>query len=57
MWGKVFKGALIAATGAVLTYGTEALGNVDLGDATPVVTAGWSVLVNVIRKAINKVGN
>ena len=49
-WSKIFKGFLIAAVGAMLTYGTEALPSIDLGSFTPIVVAGWSVLVNVVRK-------
>jgi len=47
---KVWKGLLIAVTGAVLTYGSEAILNIDFGDMTPLAVAGWGVLANLVRK-------
>lgn len=49
-WKKISKGAAIALIGALLTYGTEELPNVDLGQWTPVVMATWSILVNAFQK-------
>ena len=49
---KILKGAGIAAVGAALTYLTEALPTVELGDWTPVVVGAWSIVVNVLRKLI-----
>ncbi len=49
---KVLVGAGIAMAGAGLTYLTETIPNVDFGTYTPYVTAVFSVLVNVLRKAL-----
>ncbi len=51
---KVGKGALIAGAGAVLTYLTSAITTLDFGEYTPLVVAGFSVLVNLLRKLIPK---
>src|SRR5512139_477537 len=53
MWTKVIKGALIAGLGAVLTYVTDALPNVNIPpEWVPIVTAGWAVIVNLLRKLV-----
>ena len=49
---KVLKGLAIAVVGAILTYGTNTLPNVELGMWTPMVMAGWSVVVNLVRKFV-----
>lgn len=49
-WVKVFKGALIVASGAGLTHLFEWASTTDLGTFTPVVVAFLSVLINAIRK-------
>ena len=51
---SIGKGALIAGTGAILTYLAENLSQVDFGDYTPVVVALLSVLVNTGRKLLSK---
>jgi hypothetical protein len=43
---KIGKGGIIAVLGAVLTYGSEVILNLDLGNKTAIVTAVWSILVN-----------
>lgn len=48
--GKIGKGLLIALAGAGLTYLTEQIPNVELGEWTPIVVAIWSVIVNAARK-------
>jgi len=53
MFAKIFKGALIAAAGAILTYGTDQIPNIHIRpDLLPIVTAGWAIVVNAIRHAI-----
>lgn len=47
---KVFVGAGMAATGALLTYFSEWASSTDFGVYTPAVVAGMSVLANVVRK-------
>ena len=47
---KIGVGAGIALGGALLTYFTTVVTNTDFGEWTPVVTAGWSVFVNIVRK-------
>lgn len=47
---KILIGALVAITGAFLTYITETIGQVELGDYTPIVVAVWSIIANIVRK-------
>jgi len=47
---KIGIGLGVAVSGAVLTYFTELIPSVDFGAWTPVVVAGFSVVVNVVRK-------
>ena len=49
-WMKVGKGFLIASAGAGLTYLGQFITGTDFGVITPMVVAGFSVLVNYIRK-------
>lgn len=49
---KVGKGALIAGSGAILTYLTSAITTIDFGSYTPMIVAGFSILVNFLRKYI-----
>lgn len=49
---KVATGALVAIGGALLTYLTQTVAQIDFGDYTPVAVAVSSVLVNVARKFI-----
>ena len=50
---KILKGALIALSGALLTYLAEIPEMVDFGDYQAIIVAVFSVLVNVGRKFIN----
>jgi len=47
---SVGRGLLIACGGAALTYLTETIAKFDFGPYAPVVVAGWSVIVNIVRK-------
>lgn len=49
-WKKILIGSGIAATGAVLTYGTSLVANTNFGEWTPVVVAAWSIVANIVRK-------
>lgn len=49
---KVGKGALIALLGALITYGTETIANIDFGEWTPLAVAVFSVLANIGRKYV-----
>lgn len=51
---KVAIGTGIAGVGAMLTYLTSVIPDVDFGNWTPVVVAGFSVLVNVIRQFLRE---
>lgn len=53
-WISIGKGLLIAVGGAVATYLTTLAGSgeLDFGPMTPIVVAGFSVLINYIRKAV-----
>ncbi len=50
---KIAKGLLIATVGAVLTYLTDLIPKIDWGAFTPLVTAGFSVFANMVRKLVN----
>jgi hypothetical protein len=50
---KVGKGAIIAILGAILTYGSDIILNIDFGDKAVLVGAIWSVLVNFCWKWIS----
>lgn len=52
-WLKIGKGLLIVVSGAGLTYLTEVIANIDLGAWTPMVVAGWSTIVNIVRKWVS----
>lgn len=49
---KVGKGALIAGGSAILTYLTSAITSLDFGEYTPIVVAGFGILINFLRKFI-----
>ena len=49
---RILIGAGVAIGGALLTYGSEVVTQIDFGSWTPVVVAIWSVIVNVGRKWI-----
>lgn len=50
---KILTGAAVALAGVVLTGTTELVTHVDLGNWTPYVVAGWSVVANVARKFLS----
>ena len=47
---RIAIGAGVATGGALLTYLAELVPQFDFGDYTPIVVAGFSILVNVVRK-------
>jgi hypothetical protein len=47
---KVGKGALIAGAGAILSYLTANIANLDFGSWTPVIVAGYGILANFAHK-------
>lgn len=49
---KVGKGALIAGSGAALTYIVEAIPGVDFGVYAPIVMAVFSIGINFFRKLL-----
>ena len=49
---KILKGLAIAMGGAVLTFATEMIPQVEWGQWTPVVVAASSVLINAVWKWI-----
>jgi hypothetical protein len=51
-WLSVLRGAGIAAAGAAGTYLLSWASTAPLGPWAPLVTAGLSVLVNVVRKSL-----
>lgn len=50
---KILKGALMAIGGALLTYITQTIGDIDFGTAwTPIIVALGGILVNTAHKWI-----
>lgn len=49
---SIGKGAVIATGGALLTYSTETLTNIDFGEYTPVVVAIGGIVLNFFRKLL-----
>lgn len=49
-WKKVLTGATIATTGALLAYLSETLSGYDFGSLSPLVSAAFAVLTNIVRK-------
>lgn len=49
---KILIGLVVAVAGAIVTYAADTIPNVDFGVWTPVAVAGFSVLINVLRKWI-----
>ena len=49
---KIAIGAGVALAGALMTYVSEVVTQVDFGDWTPLVVAGWGVIANIARKWI-----
>ena len=49
-WVKIGSGLLVASVGAMLTYLTETIPNIDFGEYAPFVTIFFSVIANIIRK-------
>jgi hypothetical protein len=47
---KIGTGAVVATVGALLTYATQIITDIDFGQATPLVMAAFSVIANVVRK-------
>ena len=50
---KITTGMLIAIGGAILTYLSETIPNVDFGQLTPVVVSIFSILINSGRKFLS----
>ena len=51
-WKKVATGAGIAVVGALLTYVTQVVADLEPGPWTPVIGAAWSVVANIAKKWI-----
>ena len=50
---SIVKGGCIAMLGALLTYLTKIIsGSESFGEWTPIIVAGWSMLVNVLKKYV-----
>ena len=47
---KIVSGALVAISGALLTYTSQVITEIDFGQYTPIVVAIFSVLSNTLRK-------
>ncbi len=52
-WGKIGAGLLVAIAGAVLTYVSSWIVNVDFGAYTPIIMAVWTTIANIARKYIS----
>ena len=51
---KIGRGCLIALIGAILTYFTEVIPTIELGQYTPLVVVFWSIITNTVRKFIQQ---
>ena len=51
-WEKLYRGAVIAVIGALLTYLTKRITSEDFGVLTPAIVAFWSVVANAVRQAV-----
>jgi hypothetical protein len=51
-WLSVLKGAAIAGGAAILTYAAQNMGNINFGQATPMIVAGLSIVINYLRKVL-----
>lgn len=49
---KVGKGAVIAVSGALLTYITELIPTIDFGAYAPLIASIWAIIVNLAWKFI-----
>ena len=49
-WKKVLIGAGVAGTGALLTYITQVVTNLEPGIWTPIIVSAWSIFANIVRK-------
>lgn len=52
-WKKIGLGALAVCVGALLTYASNIITHIDFGIYTPVVTAFWTVVVNIGGKWVS----
>ena len=50
--GKIARGALIAGGGALVVYALQAVSAMDLGEATPIVVALCSIIINAVKEFI-----
>lgn len=49
---KIGKGAIIAGLGAAAVYGLEAVMTMDFGEATPMIVALASILLNAVKEFV-----
>jgi len=54
---KIGMGACMAMAGALLTYGTSVIGDIDFGQWTPIAVAVFSILANAGRRFITAYDN
>ena len=47
---KIGTGAMVATIGALFTYLTQVITQIDFGQWTPIVVAVYGVLANIVRK-------
>jgi hypothetical protein len=53
-WAKLYRGAVLAIIGALLTYLSAEITQIDFGPWTPAVVAFWSTVANGVRQWVNK---
>jgi hypothetical protein len=51
---SIAKGLGIAVAGAILTYVSSIITDIDFGQYTPLVVVVWSVVANVARKFLSE---
>ncbi len=52
-FSKILTGAQVAIVGALITYLTQTVGDIDFGTWTPIATALSAILVNILRKWVS----
>lgn len=56
-WAKLYRGAVLAVVGALLTYLSTWVTQQDFGHWTPAVVAFWATVANAVRQWAGKLAD
>lgn len=56
-WAKLYRGAVLATIGALLTYLSTWVSQEDFGVWTPAIVAFWATVANAVRQGIGKLAD